>query len=1102
MYRAGGPGIHRTMAGAPDLPTGVVTFLLTDVEGSTRLWRESPGAATAMARQAAIIEDAVGRHGGRRPTEQGEGDSIVAAFARASDALGAALDAQRALLAEPWPCDRAVRVRMAVHTGEAELRAPGCYGGAAVIRCARLRALAPGGHVLVSAATREVVGDASPDGATLADVGTIRLDGFDRAERVHQLCHPDLARRGGGARLRRSGLRAWPTALVGRAAERGDVAALLARSRICTITGAGGAGKTRLAHAVAEDVADTFPDGVVWVELSALSDDGQVAGTVAAACDVREAPGAPIHELLSDVLAARRVLVVLDNCEHLLDGAARVAEALVRGGDGPRVLATTREPLGAAGETVWRIPPLALPPATETAPERVATFDAVALFMARAVAAAPGVALDAVNAPAVARICQRLDGLPLALELAAARVRTTPIARLADALDDRFRVLTGGPRTAVARQRTLLASVEWSHASLDESERLLFRRLGVFAAAFPVEAAEAIAADDELDRLEIADVLGRLVDKSLVQPAGDRYRLLETLRQYAVERADESGELASLRDRHLAWFADLARDRGIGRRVTRVPVLEEVATDAPDLFAALEWSFGRDEDATRLLLHALAFLLNQRNAHAAVHALAAQALAGVPEGSAPWLERLAPLATARFFAADVSWFPAAARALAAESPVGSPVARAFVLHALTFGPSYNNRREGLDALERVAEAGRAHANEELEVSALLTLASTIAFQGDRTRLASLLPWLDRHVPADACLRFLLDNAHAWAPALDGRFDAARARIEPYLDGACPFPIATQAGTIGLWTADVPLVDRAIAVAERNFSAGAFATSLAWLRALRPLVAGDVAAARRLLDADPAPWLMTSASITFGILAAEAALAGDDPARAASLLDDVAPRLDGTVLHRYAAAIALLRAELSRRRGEIRDALASAHVALELALVYGMRIVVVEALEMLALVSDAVHDVALAARLLGATIAVREATGFRWTAPCRREALTALAARLGHAVDEARTVSLEEATALARRGRGERRRPDVGWDSLTPAEIAVVELVAAGLPNRAVAAKLFVSIATVKTHLIHVYAKLDVRSRAELAAAATSRGLVQRDTRARSNRRTS
>ncbi len=1081
---------------AQDLPVGVVTFLLTDLESSTRLWRESPAAASTLARHADLIAAAVARHAGIQPVEQGEGDSTVAAFARASQALAAALDAQRGLGAEPWPDGSgAVRVRMAVHTGEAELRAPGRYGGAAIIRCARLRALARGGQVLVSAATREVVGDALPDGAALVERERVQLDGFDQRERVYQLCHHELSPpieplRG----VRSPGLAAWPTPLVGRTRERAEVAALLARDRLVTITGAGGAGKTRLAHAVAQELADGFADGVVWVELARLSDDAQVAGTVAAACGVRETPGVPTDELLARALGDLRLLLVLDNSEHLLDGCARLVEALLRGGASVRVLATGREPLAVAGEVTWRIPPLALPPEHEHDPERLAAFDAVRLFVERARAARPEFALDGDSAPAVGRLCRRLDGIPLALELAAARVRTMTVQRLAAGLDDRFRLLTGGARTALARQRTLLASVEWSHELLDQRERSVFRRLGVFAAPFTLDAAEAVAADDDVDTLDVLDVLGRLVDKSLVQEAGGRYRLLETLRHYALDRATAAGELADVRARHLAWFVRRAAGWRLDRELATFPVLDEVAAEAPDLLAALAWSLETAGHPAVELLCALGAHWGYRHGHAELCAVMRKVLDALEKGSPAWLEALAPVAAELYFAGELDWMPAARQALEAHPDAIEPFVQGAIELGLSFGPTVAGQPDWLSMQERVAEIGRAAGNRQLELVPLLALTSTLADRGALARARPLIAWLDRHVPHDAWMRFLLDDAHALVAAFDGEFAPARRLVEPYLyDAASEKVPCFLAGMVALWTGDVTLAHRALAVAERIvYAKGAFATALQWLRGLVSLVDDDLEAAREHLD-DPAPWVMVSSSARLRCWRAELALATGDVEHAAALLDEVEPRLAGLTMHAYVAVVHLLRAEVARRRGEIREGETRAHAALELAAEHEIALLVTDALETLALLAGDVGNDAQAARLLGAAEGFRRRTGYRWRPHHRRAALDTLRPRLdpGH-LEEGATLSLDDAVAWARRGRGERRRPEFGWDSLTPSEERVVELVAAGLPNREIAAKLFVSVATVKTHLIHVYGKLGVRTRAELAAAATSRGLELRD----------
>jgi len=1077
---------------APEaLPLGVVTFLLTDVESSTRLWRTQPEAAGIMARHAQLIASAVARHGGVQPVEQGEGDSTVAAFALARDALAAALDAQQALAAERWPAGATIRVRMAVHTGESELRGEGAYGGAAIIRCARLRALARGGEVVVSAATREVVGDVLPPGAALLERATVQLEGFDRRERVYQLCHADLPAAVGPLRgARASLLGPWPTGLIGRTREREDVAALLARDRLVTITGSGGAGKTRLAHAVAEDVGARFADGVVWVELARVSEDSQVANAVAGACGVREVARVATTEVLARALADAELLVVLDNCEHVLAGCAAVVAALQAAGDAMRVLATGREALGVPGEVTWRIPALSLPPDDQRDPERLLEFDAVHLFVARAAAANPEFRLDAASAPAVAQICRRLDGIPLALELAAARVRAMTVQRLAVGLDDRFRLLTGGARTALARQRTLLASVEWSHDLLDESERIVFRRLGVFTGPFSLEAAEAVVAGADVDALDVLGLLARLVEKSLVQLVGDRYRLLETLRHHALQRAADAGELAAGRARHLEWFAQRPAAWGLPRIMATLPLIDEIEAEAPDLLAALEWSLGTDEGPAIGLLYALVPYWNARQRQGEMQAVAAKVLAGLEEGSARWLQALAPVAVELFFATDLRWAPAAERTLAALGDAVDPLVRGGIEFALSFSSAFAGRPDGLAALEHVSQLGRAAGSASLEIVPLLTLNSTLADKGALARVRPLIAWLDRHVPRDATMRFLLDDAHAYVSAFDGEFEAARGRVEPHLVDAGDLASCFMVANIALWTCDLPFARRAAATIERKvFPPGPFTTSVRWLRAVVPLLEDDLDSAARHLADDPAPWLMASASARIRYLGAEVALARDDVGRAAALLDETEPHLTGRTMHFYHVVVHLLRAEVARRGGEVRGAEGRAHEALELAAAHEIKLLVTDALETLAILAGDVGNHAQAARLLGAADSFRDRTGYRWRPHHRRATIDALRPQLAAShLAEGAALSLEEAVALARRGRGERRRPEFGWDSLTPTESRVVELVAAGLPNRAIASRLFVSLATVKTHLVHVYGKLDLRTRTELAAAATSRGV--------------
>ena len=461
------------------LPTGTATLLLADVEGSTRLWETQPDEMTAALELLnRTVSEVVAAYGGVRPVEQGEGDSFVAAFTRASDAVACALELQRAPLAP-------IRLRIGVHTGEVQLRDDGNYAGSTINRTARLRDLAHGGQTVLSGATEDMVVDRLPPGAWLTDLGTHPLRDLPRPERVVQLCHPDL--RGDFPPLRTPksvGVHNLPvqlTSLVGREAEIGDVRQLLADNRLVALTGAGGAGKTRLAVEIAARIAPEFGDGVWYVDLAPVTHPAVVPVTVARALGLPDQPGRSTMDTLLRFVRDRHMLVVLDNCEHVLDASAELVVALLAGAPGLTVLATSREPIGVSGEATWRVPSLSVADA------------AIELFADRARLAQTGFTISSDNAAVVAEICGRLDGMPLAIELAAARVRALSLAEILEGLHDRFRLLTGGARTAVRRQQTLRASVDWSHALLSEPERVLFRRLAVFLAGFDLDAAHAVA---------------------------------------------------------------------------------------------------------------------------------------------------------------------------------------------------------------------------------------------------------------------------------------------------------------------------------------------------------------------------------------------------------------------------------------------------------------------------------------------------------------------------------------------------------------------------------------------------------------------------------
>jgi predicted ATPase/class 3 adenylate cyclase len=586
----------------PELPTGTVTFLLTDVEGSTRLWEEQPTAMRqALARHDALIEAAVEQHGGAVVRPRGEGDSRFAVFARASDAVAAAAAIQQALHTEVWPTPAPLRVRVAMHTGEADLR-DGDYYGSAINRCARLRAIAHGGQTLLSQATYDLVRDDLPSGLSLRDLGEHCLADLQRPEQVYQLIalrmpvdFPALR----SLESRPNNLPLQMTSFIGREREVAEVTRLLEHTRLLTLTGVGGAGKARLACQVAADALQRFAQGIWVVELAPLAEPALVAQTVAQVLGVRDEAGRPLLATLADALRARHLLLVLDNCEHLLAGCALLVDALLRSCPQVRVLATSREALGIAGETSWRVPSLGLPDVrTAAGLDALTQCEAVRLFVERAAAVQPHFQITPQNATAVAEVCRRLDGIPLAIELAAVRVKALGVEQVAARLDQRFRLLTGGSRTALPRQQTLRALMDWSYGLLAPPEQALFNRLSVFAGGWSLEAAEAVCAGGEIATEDVLDVLVRLVDKSLVLAEVDadgiaRYGLLETLRQYGREQLLASGEAGAVHDRHAAYYLALAEQAEREQHgPEQLAWFERLDLEHDNLRAALTWGLG------------------------------------------------------------------------------------------------------------------------------------------------------------------------------------------------------------------------------------------------------------------------------------------------------------------------------------------------------------------------------------------------------------------------------------------------------------------------------------------------------------------------------
>ena len=591
-------------------PIATRSFLFTDIEGSTRRWQaDATAMSAALARHDAVVRSAIEAHGGE--VFKTVGDAFCAAFERASDAVAAAVELERAVSAEDWSAFGAeigsLSVRAAVHSGEAETR-DGDWFGRPLNRAARLLAVGHGGQVLASRAVEALVADALPPDVSLRDLGRHRLKDLAEPEHVFQVLAAGLARNFpalASVDARPNNLPVQLSSFIGRDADINAVRRLLEGHRLVTLTGIGGAGKTRLALQVAAEVLADYPDGAWFVDLVPVVEPTLVPETVAVALGVRDESGRAPLEVLFDHLARRRLLLVLDNCEHVVHAAADFADAALRRAPDVRIVATSRQLLGAPGEHVWPVPPLDLPElpadgAAEDEVERARRSPAVQLFVERAVAGHADFRITAANAGAVAGICHRLDGIPLAIELAAARVRHLDPAAILARLDDRFHLLTSGSRTAPSRQQTLRAALDWSHDLLDERERALLRRLAIFRGGWTLEAAETVCADHPgapdagLAARGVLDSLGQLADQSLVvvrdaQSGGTRYGFLESIRQYAKARLVEAGEVPRFAERHLDYFEALTAEAEKHRNAPDASAwLDRLDAEIDNLRAALE----------------------------------------------------------------------------------------------------------------------------------------------------------------------------------------------------------------------------------------------------------------------------------------------------------------------------------------------------------------------------------------------------------------------------------------------------------------------------------------------------------------------------------
>lgn len=591
------------------LPIGAVTFLFTDIEGSTALW-EKDGArmSQALAAHDAIARRAVECHHGT--VVKMTGDGMHAVFDDALDGLGATLDLQQALADPGATCGVPLHIRCGLHAGVVERR-DNDYFGSPVNRAARIMSAAHGGQVLLSQAVVDSVQEILPAAVSLRDLGKVRLKDLVTPEHVYQVVHPRLRQDFPALRSLEATPNNLPqqaTSFIGREKELKELKRLLPRTRILTLTGSGGCGKTRLSLQVAADSLEQFPDGVWFVELAPLSNPDLVPQTVAKVLGLKEEPGKSITETLTEYLEDKRLVVVLDNCEHLLGICAQLASALVRQCPHLTILTSSREALGIGGEQAYRVPSLSLPdPKQAQTPASVVQFEAVQLFIDRASRARANFQVTNQNASTLASVCSRLDGIPLAIELAAARVRSLSVEEIDGKLNQRFRLLTGGSRTALPRQQTLRSLIDWSYDLLNDPAKLLLQRLSVFAGGWSLEAAEQICAGDGMEEGDILDRLTSLSDKSLVAPdtndGNSRFRLVETVRQYAREKLVENGGGERIRERHLDYFLSLAEEaepKLMG--VAQAEWLRRLAEEHDNLRAALEWSLVKAGSARGLRL--------------------------------------------------------------------------------------------------------------------------------------------------------------------------------------------------------------------------------------------------------------------------------------------------------------------------------------------------------------------------------------------------------------------------------------------------------------------------------------------------------------------
>ncbi|UVO14383.1 LuxR C-terminal-related transcriptional regulator [Mycobacterium sp. SVM_VP21] len=1025
-------------------------------------------------------------HRGERLAAQDRGDKFAAGFVEADDAVACALALQRAP-SEP------IRPRIAIHTDELPLVDPCARLRALVKRAARLCDLTHGGQTVLSETAQQSIANRLPPTAWLVDLGVYRLRGIPYPERVTQLCHPDLPTdfpplRAGKALPERY----FPTPLtsfVGREAELNELRLLVASNRLVTLTGSGGVGKTRLALQLADDFVDKFRDGAWCVDLAPITDPDLVAERIAHTFGLPDQTDRSPVDTLARFVADQQLLMVLDNCEHLLDACARLIDTLLAASAELIIVATSREPLGVAGEVTWPTPSLSL------------ADEAVELFTQRAWLVRPEFASTDDGAATIVEICRRLDGVPLAIELAATRVRALSLTEIRDGLDERLQLLTGGARTVVPRQQTLRASIDWSHDLLSEPERVAFRRLAVFLGGFDLSAAHAVVAGTDLTRNQTLAWITQLVDKSLVTADSTgpttRYSMLETVRQYALEKVDEAGETDTLGRRHRDHYTALFETQSPDGYQWHI---KQAEIEIDNLRAAFTWSHehGDTELAARLVSGLLPLWIHSRS-----------------------LEGLA-------------WFNAVLTGGAAVAPA----IRSRLLADKTVFEGWSGSYDRLDQAEQAVAIAR-----DLDDPALLSWAlAACAFTNCYSPEIALpyfheaLELAPAPVPGDWRLSQIY-GAYAYAAFVAGDLDTLRQAAEQgrNLAEAVGDWSASRLCRFCLGLADLLSGELAkAATAGQEMAAEAAATHEPFFAAkglmlLAEALArqGDTSGARRAAQASADTTVNQAAfhrGISLGALVDAALAAGDVPA--GQLASDIAceacalPHLlaingnpvaraalasGDTVAarHRSDEALSLssgvnrllpleTRIRIAIVEGDFKRAKQDALEALEIASQTGAYLAIPEVIECLATLAASAGRYRDAARLFGSAVAIRDHTGavrFKIYDADYTVAVDTVRKSMGQQDFESRwaegaAMPPAEAITHARRGdakgKGESRRPSSGWASLTPAERNVVRLISAGLRDKEIAAELSLSPRTVHSHLSRIYTKLNISSRLQLA----------------------